>query len=86
MGILITILLGGLIGWLASLLTDRDARQGIVGNIVVGIIGAFIGGWVSQLLTDTDRSALQFDIQSLIWALVGAVVLSWLLNWVQSRG
>ena len=46
MGIIIWLIVGGIVGWLASLVMRTDGQQGIILNIVVGIVGAFIGGWL----------------------------------------
>ncbi len=53
MGIIGWIILGGLAGWIASKITGNDARMGAGMNIIVGIIGAFIGGWVIQSVWNT---------------------------------
>ena len=50
MGIIIWLVVGGIIGWIASLLMRTDGQQGIFLNIVVGIVGAFIGGWLAGVL------------------------------------
>ena len=49
MGIIIWLIVGGIVGWLASIIMKRDAQQGIILNIVVGIIGALLAGWLSRL-------------------------------------
>jgi uncharacterized membrane protein YeaQ/YmgE (transglycosylase-associated protein family) len=46
MNIIIWLIVGGIVGWLASLIMKTDAQQGILLNVVVGIVGAFIGGWL----------------------------------------
>ena len=46
MNIIIWLIIGGVVGWLASIVMRRDAQQGILLNIIVGIVGAFIGGWL----------------------------------------
>lgn len=63
------VVFGGLAGWLASMVVGKDSQIGIVGNIVVGIIGAFIGGVLFP--NDADR----FDLGSFIAAVLGAVIL-----------
>lgn len=85
MGIIVMLILGAFVGWLASLVTNRDSEQGWVANIIVGVVGAFIGGFVSNMLSGRDRSALVFDISSLFWAFVGAVVLCVLINLVTRK-
>ena len=49
-GILITIVIGGIIGWLASILMKTNAQMGIVANVIVGIVGSFLGGWLATQL------------------------------------
>ena len=67
------IVLGGLAGWLASLVTGTNDRQGCIGNIVVGIIGALIGGAIASFLGGTGITGL--NLYSLLVAVVGAVIL-----------
>jgi len=50
MDILITLIIGGVIGWVASLIMKTDAQMGIVANVVVGIVGSFLGFWLAGLL------------------------------------
>lgn len=82
MGIIIWLIVGGIVGWLASLIMRRDAQQGILLNIVVGIVGAFIGGWLGGLLGigGGDINDGNFSISGLLLSLVGAVVLLALVN------
>ncbi|HEY4483922.1 MAG TPA: GlsB/YeaQ/YmgE family stress response membrane protein [Candidatus Paceibacterota bacterium] len=73
MEILLWILFGGIIGWVASLIMKTDAQQGLVLNIIVGIIGALIGGWVMNFFGQTDPSG--FSLYSFLVALLGSVIL-----------
>ena len=73
MGILGWIILGGIAGWLASLIMGTNASMGIVANVVVGIIGALIGGFLFSLLGGGYVTG--FNIWSLFVAFVGSVVL-----------
>ncbi len=73
MDIILWIVLGALAGWIASIITGNDARQGWLGNIVVGIIGAFIGGLVLRLFGAGGVSG--FNVPSLLTAILGAVIL-----------
>lgn len=73
------VLFGGVVGWLASLVMARDAQQGILGNIIIGVLGAAIGGFLFQ----REIAPSVFSIGSLLVALVGAVVLLALVNLVQ---
>ena len=78
MGILGWIILGGLAGWIASMIAGTNARQGFIGNIVIGIIGAFLGGFIMSLLGFDGITG--FNLYSLLVALLGAVVALWLFR------
>jgi uncharacterized membrane protein YeaQ/YmgE (transglycosylase-associated protein family) len=71
--ILLWIVLGLVAGWLAGLLM-RGGGYGIVGDIVLGILGAIIGGWLTSVVTGQDIM-LGFNLPSLLIAVLGAVVL-----------
>ncbi len=82
--ILVWIIIGGLAGWLASVLV-RGGGMGLLMDIIVGIIGAFIGGLIVQLFGGTGFTG--FNLWSFIVALIGAVVLLWIVRLVTgSRG
>ncbi len=72
--ILAWLVFGGLAGWIASLLVGKNSQMGVVANIVVGIVGAFIGG--ALLPNDGD----QFDLGSFVAAVIGAVILLVIVN------
>ena len=78
MDILAFIVLGGIAGWLASLVMGTDGSQGIVLNIVVGIIGAFLGGMLFNAFGSAGVTG--FNFYSLIVATIGAIVLLWLVR------
>ena len=84
MGIIAWLIFGGLAGWVASIIAGTNARQGCLLNIIVGIAGAFIGGFVYSLLTGTDFVA-RFDITSFIIAVIGAVVLLLIVTGLRRR-
>ncbi|OHB19614.1 MAG: hypothetical protein A2854_02780 [Parcubacteria group bacterium RIFCSPHIGHO2_01_FULL_56_18] len=73
MDIIIWIIFGGLVGWVASLIMKSDAEQGVLLNIVVGVVGAVIGGWIMSVLG--ERGVGGFDLYSFVVALLGACVL-----------
>ncbi|MFO1399194.1 MAG: GlsB/YeaQ/YmgE family stress response membrane protein [Burkholderiales bacterium] len=86
MNIIIWLVVGGILGWIASLIMKTDAQQGIGLNIVVGVIGAFIGGWlISPLIGGGTINQGDFSVTSLISALIGAVILLAIVNVFRRR-
>jgi uncharacterized membrane protein YeaQ/YmgE (transglycosylase-associated protein family) len=81
MSILLWVIFGGLVGWIASMLMGTDPEQGIFLNIVIGIIGAVIGGWIMSSIGQTGVSG--FNIYSFIVALIGSVLLIGLVKLVR---
>ena len=79
MGLIVWLIVGGIIGWLASLIMRTDAQQGIFLNIIVGIVGAFIGG----LLITGGSISTGLSLQSFIVSLLGAVILLAVVNLVR---
>src|SRR5690606_41377760 len=75
MGIIIWLIVGGIVGWLASLIMRRDAQQGILLNIVVGIVGALIGGWLIGPLLGAGSVNDGITVVSVVVSLIGAIVL-----------
>lgn len=73
MNIIVWIIFGALAGWVASKIMNTDASQGAIANIVVGIVGAFVGGFLMQLIGGAGVDG--FNIRSFIVAVIGAVVL-----------
>lgn len=83
MGLIIAILLGAFVGWLAAHLLGR--KEGFFGSAVIGVIGSFLGGWLSHLVTGSDKAFLAFSWTGLFWSLAGSVLLVAILNWLQGR-
>lgn len=77
MNIIVWLVVGGVIGWLASVLMKTDSQQGLLMNVVVGIVGAFIGGYlIGPLVGDSGTiNAQDFSVASLVVSLLGAVIL-----------
>ena len=71
--IVLWIIVGGIAGWIASMIMHTNAQMGALANIVVGIIGAFIGGFVVRMLTGNSVSG--FNLASLLTAILGACIL-----------
>jgi uncharacterized membrane protein YeaQ/YmgE (transglycosylase-associated protein family) len=80
MGIIGWLIFGGLIGWLASKFMGTDAEQGILLNIVVGVVGALLGGFLWGLLSNDPEPYQFWDIGSWLTALIGASLLLWLVS------
>ena len=80
MGFLIWLIVGGVVGWLASLIMRTDGQQGILLNVIVGIVGAFIGGWLIGPLVGAGSINSGFSIMSLVVSLIGAVILLAIVN------
>ena len=83
MGWIVAIIVGGVIGWVASMIMARDASMGIFWNIVVGLIGALLGGWIGTALLGVDSTLTSFSLPGLIMSLIGAVVLLGIMNLIQ---
>ena len=80
MGLLLTLLLGGLAGWLASLVMNRDAEQGVLLNIVVGVVGAFLANLVLAPLLGVNAVLDQVTLWGFLMSVLGAVVLLAIVN------
>lgn len=84
MNLIIWLVVGGLIGWVASLIMKTDAQQGMILNIVVGVVGALIGGWLlSPMVGAGTVNQGDFSLMGLLVSLVGAVVLLFVFNLVR---
>ena len=81
MNFIIWLVVGGLIGWVASMLMRTDGQQGILLNIVVGIVGAFLGGWLLAPMFGTGTiNQNDFSVSGLVVSLLGAVILLAVVN------
>jgi uncharacterized membrane protein YeaQ/YmgE (transglycosylase-associated protein family) len=84
MNIIIWLIFGALAGWIASLIAKTNAQQGWIMNIVMGILGAFIGGAIWNFISG-DSWGASFNIGSLIIAIVGALILTFAVSAVTGR-
>jgi uncharacterized membrane protein YeaQ/YmgE (transglycosylase-associated protein family) len=76
MNVIVWLLIGGLIGWLASVFMGTDGRQGVIANVVVGIVGAVLGGWfLSAPLGASTINQGNFSLAGLLVSFLGAVIL-----------
>lgn len=83
MGILAWIVLGGVAGWIASLVMGTDGSQGVVANVIVGVIGAFVGGFLFSLIGETGVTG--FNLYSLLVSVLGAAVLLWIYRMISKN-
>ncbi|HEY4489525.1 MAG TPA: GlsB/YeaQ/YmgE family stress response membrane protein [Candidatus Paceibacterota bacterium] len=73
MSIVLWIVFGAIVGWLASIIMKTNGQQNLLLDIIVGIVGAVLGGWIMTMLGQSSGTG--FDFYSFIVALIGAVVL-----------
>lgn len=84
MNFIIWLVVGGLIGWVASMIMKTDAQQGLILNVVVGIVGSMLGGWlIAPLLGTGTINQGDFSIMGLLSSLIGAVILLAIVNLVR---
>ena len=84
MDLIIWLIVGGIVGWLASVLMHTDARQGIFLNVVVGIVGAALAGFfISPMVGLPTINQGVFSLGSLVISLVGAIILLAIVNLVR---
>ena len=84
MNMLIWLVVGGLLGWLASIAIKTDAQQGVILNIVVGIVGAFLGGlFLSPIFGAATINQNDFSLPGLLVSFLGAVILLAIVNLVR---
>lgn len=84
MNIIIWLVVGGLIGWVASMIMKTDGQQGILLNVVVGIIGAFLGGFLLGPMFGTGTlNQGDFSMSGLLVSLAGAIILLAIVNLVR---
>ncbi len=84
MNLIIWLVVGGLVGWVASMIMRTDAQQGIILNVVVGIIGALLGGWLLAPMFGTGTiNSSDFSLAGLLVSLLGAIILLAIVNLVR---
>ena len=86
MGVILWLIIGGVVGWLASIVMKRDGSQGIILNIVVGIVGALLGGWlIGPMVGAPSINSGELSVGSLLVSFLGAVILLAIVNLISRR-
>ncbi|HKU12774.1 MAG TPA: GlsB/YeaQ/YmgE family stress response membrane protein [Steroidobacteraceae bacterium] len=80
MGILVWLIVGGVVGWLASIVMRTDAQQGILLNVVVGIVGALLAGFVVSPMLGVGTINEGISLATFLVSLVGAIILLAIVN------
>jgi uncharacterized membrane protein YeaQ/YmgE (transglycosylase-associated protein family) len=83
MNIVIWLVVGGLIGWVASMMTRTNRQQGVFLNVVVGILGAALGAWFLSPLFGVSIDESTFSAGSLLVSLLGAIILVAIVNFIR---
>ena len=83
MYILYWILFGGIVGWIASFISHNNARMGIIANVIVGLIGSFIGGMIAILLNVAEFAT--FSFWGFFFAILGSVLLLGFINIIRGN-
>jgi uncharacterized membrane protein YeaQ/YmgE (transglycosylase-associated protein family) len=84
MGFVAWIIFGALVGWVASIIAGTNDRQGCITNIVIGVVGAFLGGFVIELVTGNQFN-FAFNMRSFIVSVLGSVGLLAITGWGRRR-
>ena len=79
------LIVGAIAGWLSGLLVKGDEGMGVIGHIVLGVVGALLGGWVVSQVTGNDPMDGIFDVSTILTAVVGAAVLVIVANMVMGN-
>ena len=81
MGLIIILIVGALVGWVASMIMRTDAQQGMFLNVIVGIVGAALGGWlISPMVGVPTINQNAFSFGALVVSLIGAIILLLIVN------
>jgi uncharacterized membrane protein YeaQ/YmgE (transglycosylase-associated protein family) len=84
MNLIIMLIVGGILGWLASMVMKTDGQQGLFLNVVVGVVGALLAGYlITPFLGGAPITSGAFDIKSLFVSFLGAVVLLGIVNLIR---
>ncbi len=83
--LIVWVILGGIIGWIASMIMQTDEEQGLLANVIVGIVGAFLAGWlITPLFGVSTINQNNFSVAGFIVSLAGAIILLAIVNLFRS--
>ena len=80
------IIVGGLAGWVASMIMKTNAQMGMLANIIAGVVGALLGGWLASALLGVEKTSSAFSIRNFVIAVVGACIVIFLVKLVTGAG
>jgi uncharacterized membrane protein YeaQ/YmgE (transglycosylase-associated protein family) len=80
MNIIVWLIIGGVVGWIASIIMKTDAQQGIILNVVVGIVGALLAGWLISPLVGVGTINQGLSVGTFVVSLLGAIILLAIVN------
>ncbi|MBB1018986.1 GlsB/YeaQ/YmgE family stress response membrane protein [Dietzia sp. DQ11-71] len=80
------IIVGGLAGWIASMIMGKNAQMGLVANVLAGVIGAFIVGLLVSLVTGGGGMPEAFSIWGFVAAIIGAILVIFIVSAIKGRG
>lgn len=83
MSLILILIIGAVVGWVAAAIMGR--REGILGSIGIGIVGAIIGGLISSFFSSGNNSFLSLTLAGVIWSFIGAVIFVAILNAIQNN-
>lgn len=80
--IILWIIFGGIAGWIATIIVGNNAGVGIIGNIILGVVGAFLGGWIADKLGWGGKPGVErpTSLWSFVWAVIGAIIVLVIYN------
>ena len=82
---IMTLILGAIAGWIASMIMGQDAEMGGVANIIVGILGSIIGGWIYNAAFLKPCTTPNTFVE-VLWAVIGAALLLWIIGLIKNKG
>jgi uncharacterized membrane protein YeaQ/YmgE (transglycosylase-associated protein family) len=85
MGLIITLILAGIVGWIASIIMKTDAQMGWIANILVGIVGGLIGTWLLGFVSPATPTDNGFNLMGIVVGVIGACIAIFIWKAIQGR-